>query len=130
MRAEELLDAILELGPTVKAAAVYPGSGEPVFRLRTGADQRSAVGGEYWEEAVVNPTLLDLVRRCGAARHEGLEHLIIRYADCWLLLIPFDKGHASITFQPSADPIPVIASIRSLGERHGLGFSVASWDRG
>ncbi len=52
MRAEELLDAILELGPTVKAAAVYPGSGEPVFRLRTGADQRSAVGGEYWEEAV------------------------------------------------------------------------------
>ncbi len=129
MRAEELLESILATSPMVRAASIYPGSGEPVYRPRGGADPRRA-GGEYWEEAVVNPTLIDLLRRTGAARHEGLDYLLVRYRDGWLLLLPFEHGHAAIAFEPTADPIPTVPTLRQLCEHHGFGFAVVSWDRG
>ncbi len=132
MRAEELLDALLhldQLGPAVRAAAIYPGSGEPVFRPRAGTDRRAAADGEYWEEAVINPTLLDLCRRCGAARHEGFDYLMVRYADGWLLMLPFGRGHVSVAFEATGDPIAAVGAVRALCERHGLAHVESSWDR-
>ena len=118
MRAEELLDALLELTPAVRYAAIHPGSGEPVFRQRIGAPDASRSESDYWEELLVNPTLLDLARRRGEVDRGGLQYLVIRYDSFVQLVLPFARGHVSVCFSPEADLGVVVPAVRQLIEQH------------
>jgi hypothetical protein len=119
MRAEELLDALLELNPAIRYAAIHPGSGQPVFRQRIGAIDPVSADSDYWEEVLVNPTLLDLARRRGDVDSGGLEYVLVRYGHVMQLVLPLSRGHVSLCFEPIVDPVPLVPALRALCESHG-----------
>jgi len=119
MRAEELLDALLEMNPAIRYAAIHPGSGEPVFRERRSGRAPTSPDGDRWEELVVNPTLIELTSRSGNVEAGGLEYVVIRYGLFFQLVIPLDRGHISLCFEPTTDPIPSVPAVRNLAEQHG-----------
>ena len=119
MRAEELLDALLELTPAIRYAAIHPGVGQPIFRQRLGINDPSSADSDYWEEVLVNPTLLDLARRRGDVDCGGLEYVIVRYGHFAQLVLPLERGHVSVCFEPVADPVPLVPALRQACEAHG-----------
>jgi hypothetical protein len=119
MRAEELLDALLELTPAIRYAAINPGKGEPVFRQRLGIADPSSADSDYWEELLVNPVLLELTRRRGDVDCGGLEYVIVRYGHFAQLVLPLEQGHVSVCFEPITDPVPLVPALRQACEAHG-----------
>jgi len=121
MNGEPLLDAILELSPIVRYAALHLGGGEPLLRERVGTPATSAEG-ERWDELVVNPTLIELASRRGDVDLDGLDFLLVRYGRAFSLVLPVDGGHLSVLLEPGPDPLPLVAAIRGVAARHGVAF--------
>lgn len=119
MKGEKLLDAILELSPLVRYAALHLGGGEPLLRERTGTAEANASEGERWEELVVNPVLVELAARRGDVDCGGLDYLVVRYHRFFNLVLPLDGGHLSVLVDPDADPLPLIGPIREISRAHG-----------
>jgi hypothetical protein len=118
MKGESLLDAILELSPIIRYAAVHLGGGEPLLRERPGASA-TAAEGERWDELIVNPVLIELAGRRGDVDYGGLDYLIVRYRRCTNIVLPLDGGHLSVLLDPDADPLPLVPTIRGIAKRHG-----------
>src|SRR5262252_784889 len=73
-----LRDAIFELGPHVRYVAF--GSGQDVeLEQRDGLANASDAGSDFFEELLVNPTLLTLARQRGELDCGGLRWIIIGY---------------------------------------------------
>ena len=111
MKAERVLDAILELSLNIRYAAVHHRDGEPVLRERTGVAGASP-DSERWDELVVNPVILELARRRGNVDADGLDYVLVRYGRFFNLILPFESGHVSIVCEPDMDPLPLIPLIR------------------
>lgn len=118
MKGESLLDAILELSPIIRYAALHLGGGEPLLRERPGTSPLAAEG-ERWDELVVNPALIELASRRGDVDYGGLDYLVVRYRRCTNLVLPLDGGHLSVLLEPDADPLPLVPPIRAIAGRHG-----------
>ena len=117
MRGEKLLDAILELSPAIRYAALHVGGGEPLLRERVGTS--GAAESERWDELVVNPTLIELATRRGDVDCDGLDYLVVRYRRFFNLVLPLDGGHLSVLVDPDADPLPLVRPIREIAQAHG-----------
>ncbi len=63
------------------------------------------------EELIVNPIILELVRRRGNLDMEGMRYVIIRYGTMHELIFPFKDGHLSIGVELSADPTEVAHTV-------------------
>lgn len=113
MKGETLLDALLELSPTIRYAALHLGGGEPLLRERIGTPGASPES-ERWDELVVNPVLIELARRRGDVDCDGLDYLIVRYRRFFNLVLPLDGGHLSVLVDPETDPMPLISPIREI----------------
>jgi hypothetical protein len=120
MRAEGLIDALLELNPAVRAVALFPGSGEPVLRDRSGVATASDAENDRNEALLVNPTLIELARRRGQLDAGGLDYLVVRYGHFSQLILPLGHGHLSVSFDASADPAAHVPFIRAILDKHGL----------
>jgi hypothetical protein len=118
MRAEAILDALLDMAPTVRYAALYPGRGEPVIRQRNELASPSAAESDRWEELLVNPALITLARQRGNIDCGGLEYLVVRYHHFFQLIIPIKYGHVSVCFDDTADPVAHAPHVRLLLEQH------------
>jgi len=121
MKGEKLLDAILELSPTIRYAALHLGGGEPLLRERQGSAGASAES-ERWDELVVNPVLVELASRRGDVDCGGLDYLVVRYRRFFNLVLPLDGGHLSVVLDPEADPLPMISPIREIAQKFGAAF--------
>jgi hypothetical protein len=120
VRAEALIDALLELSPQVRYAAVYPGSGEPVMRERSGVAVSSEAELDRLEEMLVNPTLVDLARRRGDIDRGGLDYLLNRYGNCFQLVFPLVRGHLSVSLDAEGEPLALVPAVVAVCQRHGL----------
>jgi len=120
MKSEKLLDAILELTPIIRYAALHLGGGEPVLRERIGKPGASAES-ERWDELVVNPVLIELAARRGDVDCDGLDYLLVRYRRFYNLVLPLEGGHLSVILDPDADPLPLVSPIREIAQTFGAG---------
>ena len=118
MNGEKLLDAILEVSPVIRYAALHLGGGEPLLRERQGAG--GAADSERWDELIVNPVLVELTSRRGDVDCDGLDYLLVRYGRFFNLVLPLAGGHLSVILDPDAEPLPLVAKIREVGTRHGV----------
>jgi hypothetical protein len=99
MRAEELIDAVLEVSSAICYVAIHPGVGEPVFRGRFGT--RSSVH----DERLLNPALLDLARRSGNGGDGALDYVLLRFHDGYTLLLSHERDYIAIGLTPESDPV-------------------------
>jgi hypothetical protein len=106
-------DAIFELGPHVRYVAF--GSGQDVELLhREGLANASDAGSDFFEELLVNPTLLTLARQRGELDCGGLRWILIGYGNFVEVVVPAADGHISVAIELGADPVAVAGQVVAL----------------
>jgi hypothetical protein len=101
---DRLMDALFDLIPQVRYVAVYRHS-ELFLLQRSDLSLASAPESDRYEELLVNPTVLTLTRQRGDIDCGGLDYVVIRYGNFFQFVAPIEGGHASVAFEPDADPI-------------------------
>lgn len=119
MKGERLLDAILELSPKIRYAALHLGGGEPLLRERAGVAGMTP-DSERWDELVVNPVLIELARRRGDVDCGGLHHVLVTYHRFHNLVVPVDGGHLSVVVELDGDPLALAPAVRDAAKQHGV----------
>jgi hypothetical protein len=73
----------------------------------------------FFEELLVNPTLLTLAGQRGGLDCGGLDHIAVGYRDFTQLLVRMRDGHASIGISRRADARGVARRVHEVLGRHG-----------
>jgi hypothetical protein len=108
-----LRDAIFAIGPEIRYVAF--GDGQHVETAqRDGLADASAASSDFYEELLVNPTLLTLARQRGELDCGGLRHLIVAYGNFNQVVIPTPQGHVSVCVERNADAEAVAARVAEL----------------
>jgi hypothetical protein len=103
MRDEDLMSTLFGLSDQVRYVAI--GRGQQVsMRSRTGLAEASAEESDRYEELIVNPGLLTLVRQRGEIDCGGLDYVLIRYGAFFQLVVPIGEGHLSVSLEPDSSP--------------------------
>jgi hypothetical protein len=111
-----LREAIFRLGPHIRYVAF--GDGQRVETAqRDGIAAASAADSDFFEELLVNPTLLTLARQRGDLDCGGLRHVIVGYGNFNQVVVPTPSGHVSVCVQRDADAAAVARDIAELLER-------------
>src|SRR4029453_13333074 len=99
---DAVIDGCLALGPEVRYVAVYR---DGLLRSRERPGLAGASGGESdkYEELLVNPALLTLVRQRGSIDCGGVHYLVIRYGNFFACVFPVVGGHVAVALEPNAD---------------------------
>ena len=63
------------------------------------------------EQLLVNPAVLELVRRRGELDLDGIRFVVIRYGPQYQLLFPFRQGHLSVGVELDADVTAVAGKV-------------------
>lgn len=104
------IQRILALSDAVRYVAIYYG-GKLASASRPDLVNASASESDKYEELLVNPTLLTLVRQRGNIDCGGLHFVLIRYGHFFEFVAPLDQGHVSVGLEPSADPLALAPRI-------------------
>ena len=106
-------DAIFALGSHVRYVAF--GSAQEVD-TRQRADIRDASSSEsdFFEELLVNPTLLALARQRGELDCGGLRYLIVAYGSFNVIVMPLNAGHVTVGVALDADAVATAAQVAAL----------------
>jgi hypothetical protein len=99
---DRLIDRVLALGADVRYVAVYR-NGQLRCSTRPGLPGPSGSESDRYEELIVNPTLLTLLRQRGEIDCGGLEYVVIRYGGFYQLVHPIPGGHLSVAIESTAD---------------------------
>ena len=114
----DVADAFFALSPLVRYVALLRGNVDGWGSTRTLA--ASASETDRYEELLVNPAVLTLLRRRGELDCGGLDHVWIRYGNFWTGLFPLGDGHLNVGLEPSAVPTELVGQIRAEMQRLGL----------
>jgi len=112
-----LIAALFDLTPTVRYVAIYR-HGQLSLRQRPDLSLTSAAESDRYEELLVNPTILTLTRQRGEIDCDGLDYVVVRYGNFFQFVVPIEGGHASVAFEPDADPIGHAQELLDTIERH------------
>ena len=97
-----LRQAIFEIGPQIRYVAF--GEGQRIETTqRDGIAGASDARSDFFEELLVNPTLLTLARQRGDLDCGGLRHLIVAYGNFNQVVVPTSSGHISVCVEHDAD---------------------------
>jgi hypothetical protein len=108
-----LRDAIFDLGPHIRYVAFGSGQDVDLFE-REGLANASDAGSDFFEELLVNPTLLTLARQRGELDCGGLRWILIGYGNFDEVVIPIAGGHVSVGVELGADPVAVADQVGAL----------------
>lgn len=114
-----LVDDLLSISPGVRYVGVYR-AGALQSRERAGLSNASASESDRYEELIVNPALLTLVRQRGDIDCGGARWVLIRYGNFFQLIFPVEGGHVSVAFEPGEDPVVREPAVRRVLVAHGL----------
>ncbi len=107
--ATDLADSVLRSRGEIRYVAVRR-ERELCLRQRGELQNASSPESDRYEELIVNPTLLTLVRERGDIDCGGAHFVLIRYGNFFQFIAPLAGGHLSIGMGPDCNPLEVIAS--------------------
>ena len=82
---------------------------------RPGIPYQSSGNSDYYEEFLVNTTLLKFATQRGRIDCGGLEFVVVGYGNFNQLVMPVrDDAHISICFEKSAEPIGFAQTIKTI----------------
>ncbi len=102
--AETIADRLFARHRAVRYVAVLDGS-QLTLRERAGLSDASAPESDRYEELLVNPTIRTLTRKRGDIDCGGLDYVVVRHGNLFQFVVPIEGGHASVAFEPDANPI-------------------------
>jgi hypothetical protein len=113
---EKLLNEILQHSTNVRYVALYQ-DGVLYARQRETVHKPSRADSDYYEEILVNPTLLLLASQRGNIDCGGLEGIVVEYGNFYQVIRHFHHGHCSACLEKSSDIQKEMQAIGSLLER-------------
>ena len=78
----------------------------------------SSTGSDKYEELIVNPTILTLVKQRGDIDCGGAKFVLIRYGNFYQLVAPIKNGHVSVCIEPHADPLNLVEPILNVAKTY------------
>jgi len=95
------------------------GSGQWIdARQRDGVRDASAGESDFYEELLVNPTLLKLAGQRGDLDCGGLRYLIVAYGNFNQIVLQRSEGHVSVCIDRHADAPEPARRIGAIVEEH------------
>lgn len=119
---QSLINRVFDISPVVRYVAVYR-DGILQSQVRPGLEGASSSESDKYEELIVNPVLLTLVRQRGNIDCGGAQYVCIRYGNFYEYVQPIRGGHISVGLEASADPIRLAPGIQNLLLELGLNES-------
>ena len=110
---EQLIDAVFSISVDIRYVAVYLG-GALTSAVKPGLEGASGSDSDRYEELIVNPTILKLVKQRGDIDCGGAEFVLIRYGNFYQFVAPMQDGHISVCIEPHANPLDLTTPIRRL----------------
>lgn len=109
-------ESIFALSSLIRYVAFYQG-GTLELAERDNIASASSSESDQYEELLVNPTLLTLVRQRGNIDCGGAEFILVGYGNFLQLVIAVGDGHISVAFERAANPLDFVAAIkRAMGQ--------------
>ena len=109
--------ALFALGDHISYVAF--GAGQDIHTAQRNAlEQASDESSDFYEELLVNPTLLSIARQRGELDCGGLRHLIVAYGNFTQVILPAAEGHVSLALERDADAELAIRDIIRLRDAH------------
>lgn len=102
-----LASRLFPVDPMIRYVAVNRGGEIVEMEQRPGLRTVNPVESDRMEELIVNPIVLEAVRRRGNLDLDGVGWVLIRYGKLFEALFPYDGGHASVGIELSADAAEV-----------------------
>jgi len=96
---ESLVVACFAGAPEVRYVSVSCDA-RRIARERSGLTAASSAESDHYEEVLVNPTLLGLLRARGDIDCGGLQYVVIRYGAFFQVVHPIAGGHVSVALEP------------------------------
>jgi hypothetical protein len=116
----KLEQALFALGDHVRYVAF--GVGQDVHTAqREDIDEASDKGSDFFEELLVNPTLLTIARQRGELDCGGLSYVLVGYGNFTQVVVPAAGGHVSVCIERDADAQLMARNIIDLLESHSSG---------
>lgn len=116
---ERVSKELFSLSKDVRYVAVY-------YHGKLQTVSKPDQGGSGWwdsdkyEELIVNPTLITLLRQRGNIDCGGIRHVVIQYGDFAQFVRPISGGHISIGFDPGSNVLRFLQKIEALLRREKL----------
>jgi hypothetical protein len=108
---QQLINTILAVSEDIRYAAVYL-DGELASAVKDGLSGASSSESDKYEELIVNPVLLTLVKQRGDIDCGGARYILIRYGNFYQFVTPLRNGHLSVCLDPEADVMELIKLIQ------------------
>lgn len=106
-------ERVFELSDDIRYVAVYY-RGTLRSIARPISDAPGSWDSDKYEEIIVNPTLVTLLRQRGNIDCGGLRHVIVGYGNFTLLVHPLSDGHISVAFELNSGYARILPRIRKL----------------
>jgi hypothetical protein len=116
---EKLFNDAFQLSKSIRYIAAY-NDDELTMKQRSGIENVSSSESDKYEELLVNPALIKLASQRGNIDCGGLNYLIIRYGNFFVLLFPFRNGHMNFGIEPSGNPLLLVEPIGNLLVKYKL----------
>jgi|SRR5271170_80736 len=108
-----VIEQIFALSEAVRYVALYR-KGTLVWRQRRVTEDSSSSESDRYEELLVNPVLLTLVRQRGNIDCGGARFVVVGYGQFYQLVIDLPDGHASICFELTSNPLESVSAIQAI----------------
>ncbi|MEM6554676.1 MAG: hypothetical protein AAF642_02310 [Pseudomonadota bacterium] len=112
-----LFDQVFGLGRVGYVAAEL--DGEVYMQAHPKLETATTPESNFFEETLVNPSVLNLLRRRGEIDCGGVQYFAVGYGDFVQLTLPYGSGHLSIGVESDRDVPALAGKISNLieGER-------------
>ncbi len=101
--ARRLAPQIFAVDPRIRYVAVNRSGSIAEMEQAAAWPTANAPETDRMEELIVNPVVLEAVRRRGNLDLGGVRHVTIRYGALYQVIVPIENGHVSVGVDPSAD---------------------------
>lgn len=108
-----LVKKLLSISDNIRYVAIYK-DGELTSSVKSGLLSASDTESDKYEELIVNPAVLTLVRQRGNIDCGGCQFFLVRYGNFYQLVVPYGGGHVSVCIEQTAQPLNYVESIREL----------------
>ena len=107
------INKIFAISSHIRYVATYrAGKLTKESRVRSGG--ASADESDKYEEIIVNPTLLTLVRQRGNIDCGGAKFVLIRYGHFYQLVVDLPDGHVSVAFELDSNPLRFVDEVTKI----------------
>lgn len=104
------ITSILDLSPDIRYVAIYRNDTLEMAQ-RESIEDASASESDRYEELLVNPTLLTLVKARGDIDCGGASFVVVGYGNFLQLVVALPDGHASVCFAKGSDPVSHVDAV-------------------